>query len=202
MKKLVEQSDESILYCAEKGAIISSNRENKKKPRSAEDYRNSDTTVSLILEFLADSSTELSSIYLRLAIAMRCSRDKKKKKKSRLNDDHWYKRRVTRGNVQIGCSCKCQMVEWIVGRMVTATFFIPKYAQNEGNGPARTFNFDAETRCLFRLVQGTPDTLISFIPTTRLMGSLTTRTYFLPFSLIDYRCASGENYKSIKHWNI
>lgn len=65
-----------------------------------------------------------------------------------------------------------------------------------------TFNFDAETRCLFRLVQGTPDTLISFIPTTGLMGSLTTRTYFLRSALIDYRCTRGGNYKSIRHWNI
>lgn len=122
-------NDEPILCCA---AIISSNRQNKKSPDPLK-HRNSNAVVSLIFEFLADSSAELSSVYLRLSIATRCSRGKKKeKKKSRLNDDHWYKRRVTRGNVQIGCSCKCQMVEWIVGRMVTATFFSPEIRAKRG----------------------------------------------------------------------
>lgn len=124
--------------------------------------------------------------------------EKKRKKKSRLNDDHWYKRRVTRGNVQIGCSCKCQMVEWIVGRMVTATFFFSRNTRKTrvmAQCGQSTFNFDAETRCLFRLVQGTLVTLWSrFIPTARLMGSLTTRTYFLRLALIDYRCTKRRIY--------
>lgn len=76
-------------------------------------------------------------------------------------------------------------------------FFLPKYAQNEGNGPVRTVDFQfwrGNEVSVSACSRYTRDTLISFVPTARLMGSLTTRTYFLRLALIDYRCTKRRIY--------